>query len=141
MRKTDALAVITGKLGPLVLIFGAYLISFGHVSPGGGFQGGVVLASGVLLLAIGRGTESVSALLSPGLLARMEAAAFALLLGLGLVGMLAGKGFFGNFLSAGPAGAGTAQVGFIIVLNVLIGIKVGTGVTYLCLSLLKDVDS
>ena len=139
MRKTDALSVITGKLGPLVLIFGAYLISYGHVSPGGGFQGGVVLASGVLLLAIGRGTESVSVLLTPRLLARIEAAAFALLLGLGLVGMLAGKGFFGNFLESSAGGSSGTQVGFIIALNVLIGIKVGTGVTYLCLSLLKDV--
>lgn len=137
MRKTDALSVITGKLGPLVLIFGAYLIAFGHVSPGGGFQGGVVLASGILLLAIGRGTDTVFAVLTPRLLARIEAAAFALLLVTGLAGMLAGKGFFGNFLSArGPGN----PAGFIIALNVLIGIKVGTGVAYLCLVLLKDAD-
>ncbi len=137
MRKTDALSVITGKLGPLVLVFGAYLIAFGHVSPGGGFQGGVVLASGVLLLAIGRGTDTVLALLTPRLLARIEASAFALLLVTGLAGMLAGKGFFGNFLAAGgPAG----PVGFIIALNVLIGVKVGAGVAYLCLILLKDSD-
>lgn len=137
MKKTDALSVITGKLGPLVLVFGAYLIAFGHVSPGGGFQGGVVLASGVLLLAIGRGTEAVSALLTPRLLARIEAVAFALLLATGVAGMLAGKGFFGNFLAAEGVGS---PVGFIIALNVLIGIKVGTGVAYLCLVLLKDAD-
>mgnify|MGYP001438228272 CR=1 FL=1 len=138
MRKTDALSVITSKLGPLVLVFGAYLIAFGHVSPGGGFQGGVVLASGVLLLAIGRGTDDVSALLTPRLLARVEATAFALLLIVGLAGMLAGKGFFGNFL-ASRDGSG-ARVGFIIALNLLIGIKVGAGVAYLCLTLLKDAD-
>ena len=137
MKKTDALSVITGKLGPLVLIFGAYLIAFGHVSPGGGFQGGVVLASGVLLLAIGRGTDAVFALLTPRLLARIEAVTFALLLGTGVTGMLAGKGFFGNFLAAGGAGN---PVGFILALNVLIGVKVGAGVAYLCLVLLKDAE-
>ncbi len=137
MKKTDALSVITGKLGPLVLVFGAYLIAFGHVSPGGGFQGGVVLASGVLLLAIGRGTEAVFALLTPRLLARIEAVSFALLLATGVMGMLAGKGFFGNFLSADGAGS---PVGFIIALNVLIGVKVGAGVAYLCLVLLKDAE-
>ncbi len=138
MRKTDALSVITGKLGPLVLVFGAYLIAFGHVSPGGGFQGGVVLASGVLLLAIGRGTDEVTALLTPRLLSRIEAVAFALLLVVGIAGMPAGKGFFGNFL-ASREGTG-ARVGFVIALNVLIGIKVGAGVAYLCLILLKDAD-
>ncbi|RLE12077.1 hypothetical protein DRI96_05140, partial [Candidatus Aerophobetes bacterium] len=50
--------MVSRKLVPYILIFGLYLISYGHLSPGGGFQGGVVLASGIILLALARGTDS-----------------------------------------------------------------------------------
>ncbi len=140
MRKTDALSVILGKLGPLVLIFGAYLIAFGHLSPGGGFQGGVVLASGILLMAMGRGADPVFALLTPRILIQAEAVAFVLLLAVGLAGTLSGTGFLGGFPASGDKGPGGSAVGFIITLNILIGLKVGAGVTYLCLFFLKDAD-
>lgn len=39
-------------LSPLIIMFGVYIFSHGHLSPGGGFQGGVVIASGFLLLAM-----------------------------------------------------------------------------------------
>ena len=39
-NRTELLDVVTSKLGPIVLIFGLYVMLFGHVSPGGGFQGG-----------------------------------------------------------------------------------------------------
>ncbi|HSV56423.1 MAG TPA: MnhB domain-containing protein [Magnetospirillaceae bacterium] len=138
MRKADILSVITGKLGPLVLVFGAYLIAYGHISPGGGFQGGVVLASGVLLIAIGQGTDAILSRLTTRMLAQIEAVAFALLLVTGLAGMMVGKGFFGNFLAAGNEII--KPVGFIIALNILIGIKVGAGIAYLCLILLRDAE-
>lgn len=37
-------------LSPLIVLFGIYIFIHGHLSPGGGFQGGVVIASGLLLL-------------------------------------------------------------------------------------------
>lgn len=39
-------------LSPLIVIFGVYIFTHGHLSPGGGFQGGVVIASGILLLVM-----------------------------------------------------------------------------------------
>jgi len=56
---------------PFIQIFGLYVIAHGHHSPGGGFQGGVILGASIILLAIafdlrtalGRMREKVHALL------------------------------------------------------------------------------
>lgn len=133
MKRTDALAVISGKLSPLIFIFGAYLICYGHRSPGGGFQGGVTLASGLILLALGRGTDTTTTWITTTTLARIEAIAFAVFLLIGLVGIIGGQSFLDLFPD-------NARVGFIIALNVLIGVKVGASISLLCLSLIKDAD-
>lgn len=39
-------------LSPLIIIFGIYIFTHGHLSPGGGFQGGVVIASAILLMVM-----------------------------------------------------------------------------------------
>ena len=52
--RTEIIDVVAGKLAPIVLVFGCYVMLYGHVSPGGGFQGGVVLASGIVFIAIGK---------------------------------------------------------------------------------------
>ncbi len=39
------IGIITGLLYPFILLFGIYLIANGHNTPGGGFQGGAVLAA------------------------------------------------------------------------------------------------
>jgi len=39
-------------LFPIIMLFGVYVMIYGHLSPGGGFQGGVIIASGVLLLLV-----------------------------------------------------------------------------------------
>jgi len=36
-------------LFPFILLFGFYVIFNGHISPGGGFQGGAILATGILI--------------------------------------------------------------------------------------------
>ena len=39
-------------LVPFIQLFGLYVIAHGHSSPGGGFQGGVILGASIILLAI-----------------------------------------------------------------------------------------
>jgi len=46
-------------LFPIIMLFGVYVMIYGHLSPGGGFQGGVIIASGVLLLLISYKTFEV----------------------------------------------------------------------------------
>ena len=76
MKKTTILDLVARKLAPFMLLFGFYLLTYGHLSPGGGFQGGVVIASGVILLAISRGVEAAEALFPVLSLTKAEAFAF-----------------------------------------------------------------
>ena len=45
---------------PFAIVFGIYVILFGTVSPGGGFQGGVIVASAALLLYLGYGYQTTA---------------------------------------------------------------------------------
>lgn len=45
---SEILLRMVGFIYPFVLMFGLYLIVNGHVSPGGGFQGGVILATALI---------------------------------------------------------------------------------------------
>ncbi len=133
-NRTDLIEVVTGKLGPVVLLFGFYVMLFGHVSPGGGFQGGVVVASGIVFLALGSKGKPGGGLSSASTLAKLEAAGFAALIAGGFLGLASGTGFFA------PPLAGTSPLGFIIALNTVIGLKVGAGIGFLCVAMLGEAD-
>ncbi len=120
-----------------MFLFGFYLLAYGHLSPGGGFQGGVVIASGVILLSVSRGVESAEALFSSSALSLAEAVCFFLLIASGLAGMSAGVGFLGNPASHVEISA-VPRAGFILLLNILIGIKVAAGVSLICLRLFRE---
>ncbi len=49
MRDSQILSCISRILFPFILLFGFYVIFNGHLSPGGGFQGGAILATGILI--------------------------------------------------------------------------------------------
>ena len=54
-------SVIIGTIGrvlvPLLQLYALYVVIHGHSSPGGGFQGGVILGSSFILLIIAVGPE------------------------------------------------------------------------------------
>ena len=136
-HRTELIDVVTGKLGPVVLIFGLYVMMFGHMSPGGGFQGGVVVASGIVFLALGSRAGGRSRITEPGNLARIEALGFLFLVIASLVGSFTGAGYFGNPL----ARAGISPVVYIIALNAVIGLKVGAGISLMCVAMLGEAES
>jgi len=71
-------------LSPLIILFGIYIFTHGHLSPGGGFQGGVVIASAVLLMVL----ADVSFKFSHALLHFSESLSGAGYVLLGLLGLL-----------------------------------------------------
>lgn len=146
-HKTDILDVATRKLAPYMFLFGLYLVSFGDVSPGGGFQGGVVIASGVILLVMGRAAGTAEMLFPIHRLTLVETLTFLLLLAAGGAGMVLAGSFLADFLrgTAGAVGAAGGlfrpflpRVRFIFLLNVLIGVKVAAGVSLICLHLFGE---
>lgn len=106
---------------PLIFLFGAYVIKNGHISAGGGFQGGAVVASGVMLLMLGFPKSQVS----HTLLSVTESLAGVLYVCAGLLGLILAGGFLDSrFLPLGEFGA-VFSAGAIPVISVLLGIKVG----------------
>lgn len=137
MRKTDILDVASRKLAPYMFLFGFYLVTYGDVSPGGGFQGGVVIASGVILIAMAKGASAAESFFPTTRLALGESVTFVLILAAGLAGVVLG----GSFLSDVIARHGETVViraPFVYVLNVLIGVKVAAGVSLICLHLFRE---
>ena len=132
--KTDILDFLARKVSPYILLFGMYLITHGHLSPGGGFQGGVVLASGIVLLLLCRGSEETETFFPSHYLSLIEAAGLYIFIGLGLTGILAGT----YFLGPAPLTRWFTNAGFVFTLNVLIGLKVGAGMSLICCYLFQE---
>jgi multicomponent Na+:H+ antiporter subunit B len=106
---------------PLIFLFGAYVIKNGHISAGGGFQGGAVVASGVMLLMLAFPKSQIS----HTLLSVTESLAGVLYVCAGLLGLVLAGGFLDSrFLPLGEFGA-VFSAGAIPVISVLLGIKVG----------------
>jgi multicomponent Na+:H+ antiporter subunit B len=121
-----ARAMGAALVGP-VLVLGAYVIAHGHLTPGGGFSGGVVVAGALLLAyAAGQGVR-LRRVRSIVLLEGVEALGAAGFLALALAGLIAAGTLLKNFLALGTSGmllsAGTIPVG-----NVAIGLEVAGAV-------------
>ena len=59
MKDQVVLRIITKLLVPYMLVFGVYVIAHGELGPGGGFQGGVILAAGFILYGLVWGKEEL----------------------------------------------------------------------------------
>jgi len=136
MRQSEIVDVSSRKLAPYVLLFGLYLVFYGHISPGGGFQGGVVLASGIILLALSRSVRTATTLFPVSRMRLSEAWAFCAFLGLGIVGLIAGASFLGDFLGS-TLFPGIPKHAFLIIANLIIGLKVGAGISIMCVALMS----
>ena len=109
----DAVRVVgVLAVGALVLV-GLWLIAFGFVTPGGGFQGGVALAAGVLMLYLASSYRAWSGVANPRLLEPFEGAGAGGYIVVGLAALVSGLPFLTNLIGAGVPGTlwsgGSAQ--------------------------------
>ncbi len=122
----------------LIILFGIYIIIQGHLTPGGGFAGGVILASSYVLLMLAFGREFVEKNLSLPLASKLDclgAFAFAMI---AILGIVLGGSFFLNFLyQEYLPGQPLALIsaGTIPLSNIAIGIKVGASLFLIILTL------
>ncbi len=128
--------VIVRALLPLLLLFGFYIISYGHLSPGGGFQGGMILAGAVVTFYLAFGYQILERF-SHLTLELVEAAAILLFFAVGLVGLF-GRGFLDNLLPSGIPG-NLLSGGFVPVLNFVVGLKVAAGTLLIIVVLLETL--
>ena len=121
---------------PFALVFGLYIILFGTVSPGGGFQGGVIAASACLLLYLGYGYKTAKDCINMEVLRVNEALGAILYTLLGMCGLVLGVRFCQNvFFDSGAVGDLTSA-GTITFMSYAVGYKVLTGVGFVLLLML-----
>jgi len=129
----------------LIIIFGFYVIMHGHLTPGGGFQGGAVVASAFALLLVAFGTAGIKGRLNKHLLQTLEEVGALAFLGLGFLGL--GSAFFynvlahsGGFLGAaiptGPSAGVLVAGGAVPLMNWAVGLKVMTGIACIVIVML-----
>jgi len=125
-------------LFPIIMLFGTYVMIYGHLSPGGGFQGGVIIASGVLLLLISHKAFEVP----HSVIVALETFAGVSYVLIGLIGLLVLDVFLGNFLPHDISQMGLLLSGGIIpLIYIIVGIKVGSEMSMIVQNLIKrDYD-
>lgn len=108
-------------LFPLLLVVGLYIILHGHLTPGGGFQGGVILAAAFFIPRLARpATESPDRLFI-----YIEGLAGATFIAIGLIALLGEQGhFLQPLLGKGSLGQ-LFSAGTLPLLYILVGLKVG----------------
>ena len=136
MGSSKIIKTIAQKLFPFIVLFGFYLISHGHLSPGGGFQGGVVLGTAIILLALSHSIEQTEKKFKSRWLNMLEKLGILTLIFLGFLGILLGYPFLSNFLPLGKPGQ-IASGGLMLLFNIAIGIKVAAGVSVIFYALVR----
>lgn len=129
-----------GFLLPLSALVTLYVIAHGHLSPGGGFQAGVMLGSLVALLYLADRYRLFRRVASPEALDPVKSLAAAGFVAVGLVGLLAGRAFLQNVLPLGSYPR-LASGGTLPLLNLLVGTEVGAGVAVVLFEFLNQVLS
>jgi len=105
-----------------IILFGVYIILYGHITPGGGFPGGVIVATAFILIMLAYGRETALRKfgdMTASLLDNFGALSFLII---GLLGFTGGYFFF-NFISRG-APFDLFSAGIIPLSNIAIGLKV-----------------
>ncbi len=124
---------LADKFLPLSLMLGFYVILHGNISPGGGFQGGVLVSGSVLLLYLAYGYKGASAALNAEVMHKGEALSAVGYIAFALLGVFYGFNFCRNILfSRGEIGEIWSS-GTIALMNYAVGLKVLTGVGFLLL--------
>jgi multicomponent Na+:H+ antiporter subunit B len=110
-------------LVPLLVALGCYVVVHGQLTPGGGFQGGVVLAAGPLAILLAGRYFALKRLAPSWALEAAEslgAAAYALI---GLGGLIFASTYFNNFLPLGTPGK-LLSAGMMPLNSIAVGVEV-----------------
>lgn len=118
---SEIVETATELLLPMIILFGVYVFINGHLSPGGGFQGGAIIASGTMFLLLALPESHISRLL----IAITESLSGFSYVIVGVLGVVMAGGFLDNrFISLGTYG-NLFSAGAIPLIYTFVGLKVG----------------
>ncbi len=117
---------------PIVLLFGIYVVFNGHLAPGGGFQGGAILATALLILYY----IDLKKKTNLQRIFTIEKWLYLLLVGISMISFFTRGVWFTNFIPL--EGDLLLKSIFLITLNLIIGAKVALGLTAIFIAFLKE---
>lgn len=135
--RSPAVILICRFFAPVLLLFGVYVVLHAQLTPGGGFQGGVIIGSGALLLYLGEGYGLWKRLLRAQAFDAAEAIGALIFVGAGFAPMIAGAKFLGNILPLGQPRA-LLSGGLILVENGGVALAVAGGFILLLIEFLEE---
>lgn len=133
----------TQLLAGLIFLYGIYVVIHGHLTPGGGFAGGVLIAGSFILLILANGSDFMKLTKEETGSTIYENLAILVAVFLALSGLLFGaKTFFLNWLPKGTLGE-IVSAGMIPLYNIFIGIEVAASILsiFLALVIFKEETS
>ena len=124
------------KILPMAIVYMFYIILHGHLSPGGGFQGGVLMVGIVTLLYFGHGFDTTCRAIHPNFLHGAEGFMSILYVAAAMLGIA----YLGNFCQNVFSDIGNIgdlfSSGTIFIMDTIVGLKVLTGVGVLAITML-----
>jgi multicomponent Na+:H+ antiporter subunit B len=126
----DVVRLVGYVMLPVTLAIGADTVAHGQLTPGGGFQGGVVLATGLHVLYVSGTYQALDRLRPIGSLDVGEAVGAAAFGGMGIAGLAFGGAFLFNLLPKGTLGQ-LFSSGTVPLLNVAVGLEIACGMVVL----------
>ncbi len=118
---SEIVETATELLLPMIILFGIYVFMNGHLSPGGGFQGGAIIASGTMFLLLALPESHISRLM----IAITESLSGFSYVVVGVLGVIMAGGFLDNrFMDLGTYGE-LFSAGAIPLIYTFVGLKVG----------------
>ncbi len=123
---SDAIRVMALLVLPVVVVFGVYVITHGQLTPGGGFQGGVILATAPLFLYLAGEFRDFRKAVPRLLVHVAEAVGGGGYAAIGLACLSAGATYLQNLLPLGSKGT-ILSGGTIPLINASVGLEVTGG--------------
>jgi multicomponent Na+:H+ antiporter subunit B len=124
----------------VTIVFGFYIGLHGQLTPGGGFQAGVILASGILLVYIAENTESFKRITSHVTTEVVEAAGAGSYALIGVVSLLFGVPLLTNFMPLGKTGD-VFSSGTIALISACVGVEVTAAFLLVAYVYLQEIIS
>lgn len=122
---------------PATLLIGIDVVAHGHLTPGGGFQGGVVLATGLHLQYVTGDYRALQRLRPLRWCELGETAGAAAFVGIGLAGLAIAGSFLQNVVPLGTFRQ-LVSAGTVPLLNIAVGVEVGCGIVVLLASFFRQ---
>jgi multisubunit Na+/H+ antiporter MnhB subunit len=126
----------TQLISGMIFLYGIYVIVHGHLTPGGGFAGGVIIAGSMILVTLAYGGDFLKLIKEESGTAIVESLATLMVVLIAASGFLFGtKVFFNNFLPKGVVGH-LISAGVLPLYNIFVGTEVAASIFIIFLSLI-----